>query len=78
MPRGSCGSCRNCCTTAWLPEEKRVNCPFLLATGGCRIYGGIWWDYFNCGRYPARPQAVAYYSCPRFDAAARQEEASSV
>ncbi len=67
LTKGSCGSCRNCCTTAWLPEEKRVSCPFLLAQGGCGVYGGLFWDYFTCGRYPASPEKVAYYSCPRFE-----------
>jgi hypothetical protein len=64
-PKGSCGTCRNCCTTHWLPEEKRVSCNFLVKSG-CSIYGGLYWDYFNCGRYPAQPMALASYSCPRF------------
>ncbi|MBI3725504.1 hypothetical protein HY251_16360 [bacterium] len=66
FPRGSCGTCKNCCTTGWLPEGKRLACPFL-GEGGCTIYGGIYWDYFNCGRYPATPAAVSHYSCPRFE-----------
>ncbi|MHC4393073.1 MAG: hypothetical protein ACYS22_17410 [Planctomycetota bacterium] len=62
--KGSCGSCRNCCTTHWLPEP--VACPFL-GDDGCRIYGGVWWDYMNCGRYPAEPVNTIVYDCPRFE-----------
>ncbi len=64
-PKGSCGTCKNCCTTHWLPEAEREKCSFL-GEKGCTIYGGIWWDHFNCGRYPATPNVVAAYSCPRF------------
>lgn len=64
-PKGSCGSCKNCCTTYWQPPEQRKSCPMLSATG-CMIYGGLYWDHFNCGRYPAEPSAVSHYGCPRF------------
>lgn len=63
---GSCGTCRNCCTTHWLPEAQRAECPFL-GKDGCRVYGGLWWDYYNCGRYPARARDVRAYDCPRFE-----------
>ena len=66
FPRGSCGTCKNCCTTNWLPEKDRLTCPYLTAQG-CSIYGGIYWDYFNCGRYPSTPSAVDFYACPRFE-----------
>lgn len=65
-PQGSCGTCQNCCTTNWLPAAERQSCPFL-ASKGCRIYGGVYWDYFNCGRYPTTANAVSSYSCPRFE-----------
>jgi hypothetical protein len=63
--KGTCGTCMKCCSTTWLPEGKRATCPFLGAKG-CTIYGGLYWDYFNCGRYPAIPEGVSYYECPRF------------
>jgi hypothetical protein len=66
--RGTCGTCQKCCTTNWLPEGERVSCPFLGASG-CTIYGGVYWDYFNCGRYPVKPEGVAAYACPRFEGA---------
>jgi len=64
--KGSCMSCRNCCTTSWLPPAERFSCP-LLGPDGCRIYGGVYWDYFNCGRYPYRPKDTRAYECPRFE-----------
>ena len=64
--RGSCMSCRNCCTTTWLPPAEQLTCP-LLGPEGCRIYGGVYWDYFNCGRYPYRPKDTQAYGCPRFE-----------
>jgi hypothetical protein len=66
QPRGSCGTCTNCCETHWLPEAKRTKCP-MLGERGCLAYGGVYWDFFNCGRYPAVPGAVSAYSCPRFE-----------
>ena len=68
--RGSCGTCRNCCTTHWLPEKERLTCAFLQPNGFCGVYGGIWWDYMNCGRYPAEPAFTKYYDCQRFAAPA--------
>lgn len=64
--KGGCGTCMQCCSTTWRPEGQRVSCPFLGGKG-CTIYGGLYWDYFNCGRYPAEPAGVAYYGCPRFE-----------
>lgn len=66
QPKGSCGTCSNCCKTSWLPPAKQVACPFL-AKNGCTIYGGIFWDYFNCGRYPTGEPEVRVYNCPRFN-----------
>jgi hypothetical protein len=63
--RGSCGTCRNCCTTHWLPEAERETCSFL-GERGCNAYGGVWWDYFNCGRYPADFHLTSVYDCRRF------------
>jgi hypothetical protein len=67
--RNSCGACRNCCTTHWLPEAEKVVCP-LLSEAGCTVYAGIYWDYFNCGRYPAEPPHTRIYDCERFGAPA--------
>lgn len=64
-PAGACGTCRKCCSTSWLPPEKAVSCPFL-GESGCQVYGGVYWDYFNCGRYPESPVAIEAYRCPRF------------
>lgn len=64
-PKGSCGTCKNCCTTHWLPAAEREDCPYL-GPHGCRVYGGLWWDFFNCGRYPATPAMVPVYDCERF------------
>jgi hypothetical protein len=66
--RGSCGTCRNCCTTHWLPPEERLTCPLLSAGGYCGVYAGVWWDYLNCGRYPVEPAFTKYYDCKRFGA----------
>lgn len=66
--KGSCGTCRNCCTTHWLPEPERHTCQFLEPNGNCGAYAGVWWDYLNCGRYPAHPAFTAYYACQRFGA----------
>jgi hypothetical protein len=66
--RGTCGTCRNCCTTHWLPEPERATCPYLEPSGFCGAYGGVWWDYLNCGRYPAEPAFTKYYDCQRFGA----------
>ena len=63
---GTCGTCKACCTTSWLPEAERLYCPFL-GKRGCRIYGGVYWDHFNCGRYPYTPAASLHYDCPRFE-----------
>lgn len=63
---GGCGSCRNCCTTNWLPEDERTACVFL-GERGCRVYGGVWWDHFQCGRYPAQEWQLAVYRCERFE-----------
>jgi hypothetical protein len=63
--KGACGTCQKCCSTVWRPEGKRATCPFL-GERGCTIYGGVYWDYFNCGRYPVEPLHVSYYECPRF------------
>lgn len=62
---GSCGTCRQCCATPWLPPEQSVACPFL-GEKGCQVYGGVFWDYGNCGRYPESAQGVRAYRCPRF------------
>lgn len=78
-PRGSCGTCRQCCSTTWLPEPDRVFCPFLTERG-CGVYGGLFWDYFNCGRFPVDISWADSYACPRFGStrrlpmAATQEE----
>lgn len=64
-PRGSCGTCRNCCTTFWLPPSEQVACPFL-EDQGCSIYAGVLWDYFNCGRYPINEADLRLYDCSRF------------
>lgn len=64
-PRHSCGTCTNCCRTTWLPPEERVACPFL-DNNRCTIYGGLYWDYFNCGRYPIGEPELRVYECPRF------------
>ncbi len=63
---GGCGTCKNCCTTSWLPPRQAASCPFL-GQAGCTVYGGVFWDYFNCGRYPDKPQVIAAYGCARFD-----------
>lgn len=65
-PRGSCGSCCNCCTTHWLPGGERAVCP-LLGDDGCMVFGGLYWDHFNCGRYPYKPIDTRAYDCPRFE-----------
>lgn len=62
---GSCGTCKNCCTTHWLPPAEREACGFL-GEKGCTIYGGMWWDHFNCGRYPADFPHTQVYDCRRF------------
>lgn len=64
-PRGSCGTCNNCCKTSWMPAAEQVACPFL-GNNGCTIYGGLHWDYFNCGRYPSTDPEIRVYGCPRF------------
>ena len=64
-PPGSCGTCRQCCATPWLQPEKSVTCPFL-GEKGCQVYGGVFWDYGNCGRYPESPEGVTAYRCPLF------------
>ncbi len=66
FPAGMCGTCKNCCTTHWLPEGEREDCPYL-GPDGCRVYGGLWWDYFNCGRYPATAAHLRIYDCKRFE-----------
>ena len=68
LPAGSCGSCYNCCQTYWMPDKLRLTCP-LRDDSGCQAYGGLWWDYFNCGSYPVEPEQLATYDCPRFDGA---------
>lgn len=65
FPRGSCGTCSKCCRTSWLPPAKQVACPFL-GDDGCTIYAGLYWDYFNCGRYPTGEPELRVYACPRF------------
>jgi hypothetical protein len=71
-PKGSCGTCRNCCTTFWEPPGRRAPCPYLaLESGQCNAHAGLWWDYFNCGRYPASPAVLPIYDCGRFAAAPR-------
>ncbi len=64
-PKGSCGTCTNCCKTSWLPPVEQVACPFLNDSR-CTIYGGLYWDYFNCGRYPTTDPEIRVYGCPRF------------
>ena len=64
-PRGSCGACTKCCRTSWLPPAEQVACPFL-GDLGCTIYGSLYWDYFNCGRYPTGEPELRVYACPRF------------
>ena len=66
QPAGSCGTCQNCCTTHWMPPLERQSCP-LLGAEGCTVYGGLYWDYFNCGRYPSTPPDTLAYDCPRFE-----------
>lgn len=70
-PQGSCGTCRQCCSTVWLPEQDRVNCPFLTDKG-CGVYGGMFWDYFNCGRFPIDIGWADSYACPRFSPSAKR------
>jgi hypothetical protein len=64
-PKGSCGTCNNCCKTSWLPPADQIACPFL-GKNYCMIYGGLFWDYFNCGRYPTGEPELRVYACPRF------------
>ncbi len=64
-PDQPCGTCKNCCSTTWLPLEKQLPCP-LLSTTGCGVYKGIIWDYMNCGRYPFNRESVEFYQCPRY------------
>lgn len=64
-PKGSCGTCNNCCKTSWLPPAEQIACPFL-GDNRCTIYGGLCWDYFNCGRYPTGEPELRVYACPRF------------
>ena len=64
-PKGSCGTCSNCCKTSWLPPAEQVACPFL-DNNKCTIYGGLFWDHFNCGRFPAAEPELHVYKCPRF------------
>lgn len=64
-PQGSCGTCSQCCSTVWLPEPERTPCPLLTDTG-CGVYGGVFWDYFNCGRFPVDQAWADSYACPRF------------
>ena len=64
-PEGSCGTCSNCCKTSWLPPAEQVSCPFL-GDNRCTIYGGRFWDYFKCGRYPTTAPEIGVYGCPRF------------
>ncbi|NIP45785.1 MAG: hypothetical protein GWN21_05290 [Gammaproteobacteria bacterium] len=65
QPKGSCGTCSNCCKTSWRPPAEQVACPFL-GENHCMIYGGLFWDYFNCGRYPTGQPELRVYACPRF------------
>lgn len=64
-PQGSCGTCSQCCSTVWLPEPERISCP-MLTDKGCGVYGGKFWDYFNCGRFPVAQAWADSYACPRF------------
>lgn len=55
-----CNMCARCCT--------EIRCPMLdRATNRCRSYDSLFWQYFNCGRYPLNEKQIRYYGCPKWE-----------
>ncbi len=65
----TCGTCFDCCTLIKCPfhnyEEKR-----------CNIYKSFFWNYFNCGRYPASQKNIDFYSCKKWEMKIREDLAA--
>lgn len=54
-----CSGCSNCCV--------QMGCPLLdWEQGKCMSYNSFFWNYFNCGRYPATKNQIDYYQCPKW------------
>ena len=54
----SCGKCSRCCVF-----EK---CVFHTKSGRCLSHKSPFWDYFNCGRYPANAREIKRYKCNKW------------
>jgi hypothetical protein len=54
-----CTGCVGCCL--------KIGCPLLeRESGRCRSYDSFFWNYFNCGRYPATQKQIDYYQCTKW------------
>jgi len=71
-PERACGTCKKCCLTYWLSQDKQFSCP-LLVEHGCGAYKGIAWDYSNCGP-PRSRESIEACQCPRFPSVNQQLE----
>lgn len=55
----TCSGCISCC--------EQLDCVFLdRAKKHCRYYNSFYWNYFNCGRYPASQFQIDHYKCPKW------------
>ncbi len=62
----SCGNCNECCTL--------LNCFFLdKENKRCLCYDSLFWNYFNCGRFPVNAKHIEYHKCPRFEVINKEE-----
>lgn len=62
LSNDSCGECSACCTLT-------SNCCFRdKSTHKCRCYGSLFWNYFNCGRFPTSQEQLEHYGCKKFEA----------
>lgn len=62
LREGACTRCAKCC--------QQLDCVFLGSTEAgdhmCTVYGGLYWHYGTCGRYPLSQKDVDDHACPGF------------